>query len=219
MRILTGYLLSLLIPFAAIGISSLLKRLLKLKTEISRKLIHILVGNTWFPMYFYLRGTVHFIIVPAIFIAVNWLSNRFNVFKSMEREKKDGKSDLGTVYFAICMTVMSTASYIFPALTIPYGIAVACLTLGDGAAAAFGILINKHNPVIFKGKTLFGSLACIVFSALGVCFMCLCTGTQAAPYAVALLAVLTCVLELFGGRFDNFTVSFGTMAAAYLLLI
>ncbi|MBQ9949222.1 MAG: hypothetical protein IJO93_00695 [Clostridia bacterium] len=216
--IILGYILCFLCVFGIIGTVTLLHKILKFSGELSRKLIHILVGLTWLPMYFYLRGTVHIIIVPVIFTVVNWLSAYFGIFKSMERDRGDGKHDFGTVYFAVCMVILSVISYFFPNTLYAYGIAVYCLSFGDGAAAIFGTLIKSHNPTIMKGKSLLGTLSCAVFAVLGVYFACAFTNVSVSPVQALILGVATAILELFGGRLDNFTVSFGVMLCACILI-
>ena len=216
--ILLGYILCFLCVFGIIGAVTLSHKLFKFSGEVSRKLIHALVGFTWFPMYFYLRETVHIIIVPIIFIVVNYLSARFSIFKSMERERDDNKRDYGTVYFAICMTVLSVFSYFFPKTLGCYGIAVFCLSFGDGAAAIAGTLIKKHNIAIVKGKTLAGSLACVLAAFAGIYFVCAVMAQPMTLWKAGALALLTAALEIAGGRLDNFAVSFGVMAAACLMV-
>lgn len=169
-------------------------------------------------MYFYLKGTIHIIIVPLIFIAVNFLSLKLKLFKSMEREQKDGKNDFGTVYFAICMTVMSVISYFCNKALIPYGIAVFCLSFGDGAAAMAGSLIKKHNPVIVKGKTLAGAVACFIFAALGIILICCVLDIEISFWRIALLAFISSVLEVISGKYDNFAVPLGVMLTATLIM-
>lgn len=217
--ILTGYILSFACAFGAIGLISLLRKPLKLGNEISRKLIHILVGFTWLPMYFYLKETVHIIIVPVIFIAVNYASLKFTIFKAMEREKnQEGKSDMGTVYFAVSMSILSVISYFYKTSLIPYGISVFCLSFGDGAAAIAGTWLKDRTPTLIEGKSLAGTLACFIFAIAGVYFACFVTGICIPLWKTLLLAFLTAVFEMIGKQFDNFTIPLGITATCLLIL-
>ena len=204
--------------FGIIGMITLLHKLIGFSNEISRKLIHVLVGFTWLPIYFYLRGTVHMIILPVIFVAVNWLSVHFNIFKSMERETDGKKKDLGTVYYAVCMTLMSVFTYIFPEKLPCYGIAVFCLSFGDGAAAIAGKLVKKYNKELMRGKTLAGTLACLFAAVIGVYFICAVIKQPISLLNAVIFGAVTAMFELFSGKYDNFTVSLGVMLTACLIL-
>ena len=218
MRILYGYLACFAIVFGVIGVVTLLQKILKLSGETSRKLIHALVAFTWLPMYFFMAETIHFIIVPVIFTIVNYLSEMLHIFKSMERDRGDGKHDFGTVYYAVCMVILSVLTYFFPEKLPCYGIAVFCLSFGDGAAALVGANVQKHNPQLLKGKSLLGCIACFLASVGGIYFICAVIGMQINILKVLLIALCTTVLELFGGRFDNFAVSMGITALTWFIL-
>ena len=66
--------------------------------ELSRKFIHIMVGNWVFISMFYtdVRAAIF---VPAIFIIINTLSRKYNLISSMERQD----DSWGTVYYSISL--------------------------------------------------------------------------------------------------------------------
>ena len=43
-----------------------------------------------------------------------------------------------------------------PGVMLPFGIGVICTSVGDGFAGVVGQLVKKHNPKIYKNKTVFG---------------------------------------------------------------
>lgn len=211
MKIFFGYIFCLLIVFGAISVITVLQNALHFNVEVSRKIIHILVGFTWLPMYFFLRDTVHYIIIPTLFIIVNALSNKYNVFKAIEREPDNGKNNLGTVYYAICMTIMSIVCYVFPEMNTSYGVSVAVLSFGDGAAALLGSQIKNHNYNICKNRSLIGTLSCFVFSIIGVLLLKIVIDIQLSFLQILLISLAAAIFEFFGGKFDNFVISFGTL--------
>ena len=74
--------------------------------ETSRKCIHILLFFVWVLVDRYHRGTVHQVILPALFIGLNLLSHRFGLCRSIERTEGN---HFGTVYFAVSITIKSWA--------------------------------------------------------------------------------------------------------------
>jgi phytol kinase len=99
-----------------------------------------------------------------MFVFINYISYRKNVFKAMER---DGSSrDLGTVYYAISLLILAFVSF---AYKVPYlgGIGILVMGYGDGFAALIGTKFGKHS---FKkyglSKSLEGSITVFVFALL-----------------------------------------------------
>ncbi len=217
MNIAIGYCLSYgYLFFVIFGIGTL-KKILKFSTETSRKLIHILIGFTWIILYNYLKNTIHFIIIPLSFIIINALSYKFKIFKMYERESNK-KNHYGTIYYAIAMTIMATLSFFNEQLLLPYGLSVFVLSFGDGAAALFGTAIKKHNPKITKEKSLIGTLACIIFSGLGMILFEQILNINISTSCVALISVITGILELVGYGLDNFSVTLGVMFLSYFVI-
>ena len=218
-KTLLGYILCCAVVFGVLGLVTALQKLFfKPGSDVPRKLIHALVAFTWLPMYFYLRGTVHFIIIPVIFTAMNYCAERFHLIKSMERQRDDGKHDWGTVYYALCMVILSTVTYFFPAMLPCYGIAVFALSFGDGAAALVGTAFGHRNIELLKGKSLAGTIACALATIGGIYLVCTIIGQPVALWYVAVLGAITALLELVSGKADNIVVSIGIFAVSYLLL-
>jgi len=132
----------------------------------------------------------------------------------MEREGE--KSTPGTVYYAMAITVLMALSLIFPETLIPGGIAVFCLSFGDGFAAIAGEFFGKHSPKITKTKSLIGSAACAVFSIVGIYILSIFVPIDLSFPQVLIIGLATSVLELAGWGLDNFTISFGVVALATL---
>ena len=101
----------------------------------------------------------------------------------------------------------------------PCGIGLFCMAFGDGMAGAVGKRLRGIWKKPLAGdKTLGGSLACVIFAAVGSMILLLATGQPIHLGKLALLGIICGVLELPGKGLDNLTVPFGCMLAAYLLL-
>lgn len=175
--------------------------------ETARKAIHIMLFAVWILLDVFFKDTVHQIIIPVIFIILNLLSYRFNIYKSVER---DEGNHLGTVYFAVVVTAIMTFVYFLPQYYYCSGIAVFCLTFGDGFAALVGY--NMRSPALRQGKSLAGFLACWVASAVSVGIFPLVYPVTLTVWQVAAIGAVAAILELCEYGLDNFTVSLGAFA-------
>jgi phytol kinase len=164
MNNIIGIIVSFVFVFAVIGLSTVLSNKKLLDGEGSRKFIHIAVSNWWIIAMFTFDDPLWASFVPLMFVFINYISYRKNVFKAMER---DGSSrDLGTVYYAISLLILAYVSF---AYKVPYlgGIGILVMGYGDGFAALIGTKFGKHS---FKkyglSKSLEGSITVFVFALL-----------------------------------------------------
>lgn len=214
MHFLWGYLIGYAFLFGVIlGVGAAYKAF-RFPPELSRKLIHILICFTWLVLYRFFAGSWQVLVMPVSFVIINALSLKYRFFKGMEREGE--KSTPGTVYYALAITLLMGLSLVLPQTLIPGGIAVFCLSFGDGFAAIAGEFFGKNSPKITKTKSLVGSLSCIVFSIIGIYILALFVPLGLSFPQVLLLGVATAVLELVGYGLDNFTITLGVVTLATL---
>lgn len=212
MSIVIGYILIFLYAFGLIfAVGKLLQGRVNLET--SRKIIHTMLFAIWVFIDLFLRDTVHQIIIPVVFIFLNAMSYKFKIYKSVERE--DG-NHLGTVYFSIAVSVIMALAYFFPELYYPSGLAVCCLTFGDGFAALIGY--NTVSKKLCAHKSLNGFIACAAASALSMLAFKAIYLPEIGLGAIALLAVIAAICELIDFGLDNFTVTFSVFGLSYVLL-
>ena len=99
MLIFVGYLLIFIYIFLLIFVlGPLIKG--KYNLETSRKFIHICLFFVWVLIDIFMKNTVHQFIVPIIFLILNILSYKYNIYKSVERIEKN---HYGTIYFALAI--------------------------------------------------------------------------------------------------------------------
>ncbi len=217
MKIALGYILTFGWVFFILGLTMVLKKALHTGDEVSRKIVHISVAFAWIPMYLCFGVSWHLIVPPAVFIVLNYISYKKNLFSSMERSD-DSKKSLGTVYYAVSMTVMAALSVWRPECLAPYGTGLFCMALGDGFAPVFGS-IRKGNRSLFGARTLYGSLSVLVICLLVIYFMSTVFALPLAFGQILVTALAATVLELFGVRgFDNLTLPLGVFALLNLFL-
>lgn len=216
--IVLGYVLTFGWVFAVLALTRLIKSRTGSSDELSRKIIHIAVAFAWIPMYLCFGCTRHLVVAPAVFIVLNAVSYHMNLFSAMERSDESKKS-LGTVYYALSMTVMSVWCVLWGQGLPAYGCGLFCMALGDGLAPWFGSL-RRGNKRLFASRTLYGSL-CIFFVSLAV------LAAFSAIFAlhlsfgqILLTAAAAVALELVGVKgLDNLTLPLGVFLLVFLFTL
>lgn len=154
--------ISFLYIFLVIGLASIVDRSSKEKTEVPRKLIHILVGNWIFlgPLF---DNYWTMIFTPLAFVILNYFSVKSSTFSSMEGNREG--ENFGTVYYALSLVFLSSLSY-FTAKWLYALLGILIMAYGDGLAALFGIKYGSRNFAINPKKTREGSFIVFMFGFL-----------------------------------------------------
>lgn len=214
MKIILGYILTYIYILGILGISTLLKN--KTKEETSRKIVHILVGLSWFIMVYFFGVSIHLIIPPLTFIFINYISYKHNIIKAIERENKESR---GTIYFALSFFLLAFITTIYSKFLPFYGIGVLSMTLGDGLAPFIGQKFNKQK-VRNTNKTYSGSLTIFIITFA----ICLSFNSyfnlNLSILKLFLISFSAVILELVGKKgIDNLTLPIGLAFISYLLTL
>nr|WP_300006237.1 DUF92 domain-containing protein [Tissierella sp.] len=206
-----------------LAVGTIIARINKGSSEISRKFVHIFLGNWVFFTPFFTK-LWPLIIVPLVFIPVNILSLKHNIISAMERED----DSLGTVYYPISMLFLSGAGFLLGWQTLPF-IGLLTMAYGDGLAAVVGQKWGRIKAFSFApDKTLEGSMMVLLVSFI-VTSVCLYvfqgSGTlrEVSLPAIIFIAFLTSIvstfIELIGeGGCDNLSLPIGSSLFATLAL-
>ena len=197
----------------------MLTRFNLLANEDSRKFIHVGVANWWIVAMIFFDNNIYASIVPGLFVVINYISYKKQIFKAMERD--GSKKDLGTVYYAISLMILSLITFKNIEFSYIGALGILIMGYGDGFAAIIGVKYGKHKfKVLGNNKSFEGSLAMFLFSfivALSILFIF--NPVNMILYSL-ILAVVATILELFSPYgFDNLTVPLGTSLLYYLLVI
>jgi len=217
MNILYGYLFSYLYVFGILAAVFAVRKYSKAQGGILRKSVHITVAFTWFILCEYLYGSWNFVAIPLTFVIVLAICSKYGLLKIIERD--DGrKKDFGIVHYAISMTLICVVATLFPIFLIPCGIGVFALSFGDGAASIFGEAFRKTNLHITKTKTLAGSIACFIFAIVGIFVFRGFVSFEIKIVHLLIIGFVAALMEIIGGHYDNYSVPFGAMASAAILI-
>ena len=157
--------LGILVSYVYIALVILGAKLFEKKgKEVSRKFIHIMLGNWWIIAMIFFNNVWFSSFVPATFVIINYLSYKKDIIKVMERDEQDG---LGTVYYALSLLILVIVSFgifknpilgLAPTLVMAYG---------DGLAAIIGKKFKSKRYKLGDTKKSFaGSLTMFLISLI-----------------------------------------------------
>jgi len=223
-----GLLLSFGFVFLMIALSTLLQSLHILGDEGARKLIHIGVAHWWIIAMIFFDDVGWVMIAPIVFIALNYISYKKNIFSAMERSSH---GDLGTVYYPISLLLLSIITFsvsdpspvTFGTITIPMYSYIGALGIfimgwGDGLAAVVGKKWGK--TMIRPRKSLEGTLTMLVVSfVVSYAILSIFTPNFAILGSVILALVATGVEFYTAPGIDNLSVPLITAFVYYLLTL
>lgn len=173
--------------------------------EVTRKYIHIMLSNIWFISMVFFDNYIIAAILPMLFVIINSLSYKFNLIKIMEREDK--KEGIGTVYYAISLTVLSLVTFYInkPILALP-GILI--MGYGDGLAAVIGQKVkSKSFNILGSTKSIAGSATMLIVSLIISILIFSFIGIEYLILKAFLIAIIATILEAISVKgLDNITV-------------
>jgi len=208
-----------------IFISDKMSSKLNISRKISRKFLHVMIGNLPFAIPFFTIN-IFPVCVAAPFILVTFFASPYTPFKSFKKLKglesiTEEGHHLGLVFYAV--------SYTFLALFFasePYVIAAGILPMayGDAFASTVGEKHGKRRYRLLADKSLEGSVIMFIASFLsltmGLAFFSMLYGFSVFDKIPSLLAVATVAAIVEGVSplgFDNLSVPF-FCALTFLLL-
>ena len=218
MNIFLGYVTVFGWVFLTLAAAAVAKKL-GVSEEAGRKIVHVSVAFTWFFMYFFFGTSWHLPVPTAVFIVLNFVSVRKNIFSMMERSDAEERS-YGTVYYALSLTVMALCACIEPRLMSCYGIAALCMALGDGFAPFFG-RIGRGNRSFFGGKrSLYGCCAVFLICGAVVSIMAAFLGLGLDWWQILIVAWGATAFEVVGVKgTDNLTLPLGVFLLLALFVL
>lgn len=139
------------------------EKVIKDNQLLSRKILHIGVGNIIFILPIFDTRWVMAFIAAAPFILLTFLLSPYSPIKITTSTSSKGHR-LGLVYYAISWTVL--AFLFFEQLEI-IAIGIVAMSYGDGFASLIGIKYGKRKyNILGDEKSIEGSIAMFIFSIL-----------------------------------------------------
>jgi phytol kinase len=219
-----GIVATIVFVFIVIGFGELIRKQFSLSPNFTRKVIHVGVGN-WILLWPFAFDNWYAILVPpALFVVLNYVSYRRELFKAMERKEKAG--GLGTVYYAISLTIIAPTAMLLGKTWVAAA-AIMLMAWADGLADPIGRKYGTHRyRIVGSSKSAEGSLGFFLVGFLSVAailayfavFSSLPVGFGIPMFSLA-IAALGMLIEAVSPRgTDNLTVPIISFLAALFFL-
>lgn len=189
------------VVFLILVLAEYLSRYKGVHSELTRKIVHVLVG-VFVAFWPFFLSWHQIQLMSVLFLIVVLLSIKFSIFNSIHAVSRN---KVGEVLFAIVIGILafiSTNQWVFAA-------AMLHLSLADGLAAVIGLAYGEGNSYRIMGRTksVAGSLAFFFASLAVMIWYVSFSGVQATVVSVLLLPILATIAEnLSGEGTDNLVV-------------
>jgi phytol kinase len=219
-----GIMATVVFVFIIIGFAELIREQFSFSANFTRKVIHVGVGNWIFLWPFAFDNWYAIIVPPALFVVLNYLSYRRELFKAMERKEKAG--GLGTVYYAISLTIIAPIAMLLGRNWVAAA-AIMLMAWADGLADPIGRRYGTHRyRIVGSTKSIEGSLGFFIVGFLAVAatltffgaFSSLPLGFNIPIFSLAIAALGTLIEAISPAGSDNLTVPIVSFAVALLAL-
>ena len=220
-------LFGLIISFLFIGIVILSAKIFeKAGKEASRKYVHIVLSNWWIIAMVFFDNPFVAAIGPAVFVVVNFLSYKFNLIKSIERDEGE-RDGLGTVYYALTLFILAVlmfgplknySSKIWgPTIGL---VGVAVMGYADALASIIGRSVKSPSYTISTStKTLAGSGAMLATTFIIASGFLAYSNIPLWYFKALMIALVDTVFEAVSIKgTDNLTVPLATVFMILLMI-
>lgn len=213
--------LLILVYIYVILIFAVSETLLKEKESVSRKFVHIMVGNMIFVMPFFASSTnmIWFLTLP-ITIAAFFLT-KYSPIKIKNNVTESGHS-LGLVYYAGIWTVLI---YIFQDQLWIVSLAIASMVYGDGFASLIGQKFGRHKYKITEEKSVEGSITMFIVTFLAASIVIFFYNSigYAVEFNIAIILFISLIATIMEAvtpkGLDNITATSATAILYYVFLV
>lgn len=210
--ILLGYIIIYGYLFILLYLTGLLTKKNIIDSNVSRKLVHIGVSLCFIPIYYFLKNTIHIIIIPCSFIIINYISYKKDLFKGMETDNHS----LGTVYYPISVLMMAILAYKNPEFYFPFACGLFIMGFADGLAPIIASKIK--SKVIINEKTISGSLTIFIVSIIVFIILNYLFKGNLNIISIIILSISSVIFELIGSKgLDNLYLPLGICILTYFL--
>jgi dolichol kinase len=188
---------------------------------ISRKLLHIMVGNIAFLLPIFQTREIMAFVAAGPFIIFTFLMSPYSPIESMKGKTSGAGHGMGLVYYAVTWTILA---YLFFETKEIIAIGILAMSYGDGFASIIGVKYGKKKYNVFGDeKSYIGSYSMFVFTFL-LLIVALIYYRIFDPsiFNLAILFVISGVSTIFEGLtprgLDNLSVPFVTAGLYYFIV-
>lgn len=199
-------------------LSNFCKKVLKFSDEFCRKMIHTLLGPSWFLLWLAFWRTPYFVIMGILGILIGDIGIKSNFLAVLRRDNGDNEHlRLGIFLFTLNECIMCITAYCFPFTLAACTCAMMAVAFGDGPAAVIGRRWGKYTPKLYGKKSVAGSSACFIFALIAMIGGCHIMGFSEAYWKFIVLALVATIAELFGKKYDNLIIGLAVLVAGIVI--
>jgi dolichol kinase len=187
----------------------------------SRKILHIMVGNIAFLLPIFETREIMAFLAAGPFIVFTFLMSSHSPIKSVKGKTSSAGHSMGLVYYSITWTILA---YLFFDNMVVIAIGILAMSYGDGFASVIGSKygVKKYN-LFGDEKSYVGSFSMFIFSyfmfLVGIIFY----GVTFDYYIIIILGLISLIGTIVEGitprGLDNLFVPFVVVFLYWLLLI
>ncbi|MFO7677806.1 MAG: phosphatidate cytidylyltransferase [Thermoplasmatota archaeon] len=186
----------------------------------SRKILHIMVGNIAFLLPIFQTKEIMVFIAAGPFILFTYLMCPYSPIRSMRGKTSEAGHGLGLVYYAITWMILS---YIFFDDKVIIAIGILSMSYGDGFASVIGLKYGKNIYTVFNDKKSFeGSIAMFIFTFVLIIIALLYYSIPLSSTIIVILLVISLLVAIIEGctpkGLDNLSVPFAAVFIYWLFL-
>lgn len=138
------------------------EKLLNKYPGISRKFLHIMVGNVAFILPIFVTKEIMAFVAAGPFILFTFLMSPHTPIKSIRGKTSATGHGMGLVYYSITWTILA---YLFFDNMVVIAIGILAMSYGDGFASILGVKFGKKKYEVFgEEKSYVGSFAMFIFT-------------------------------------------------------
>ena len=216
----SGDLLGLLFVYGYVAILLLVsEKVLNKYPQLSRKFLHIMVGNILFILPLFNSWWVITFLAAAPFIPLTYLMSPYSPIKSVRDNISMSGHGLGLVYYAISWTILAFLFFDKPWII---AVGIAAMSYGDGMASLIGQRFGKRKYNVFGDtKTYEGSLTMFLTLIITLSIVLFYYGVLPSNSLIIIIVafVATFLEGITPKGLDNLTSCFGAVAAYILFMI
>lgn len=206
--------------YVAILIITTEKLLDNVPTDISRKFLHIMVGNIAFLLPLFQTRWIMAFVAAGPFIFFTFLMSPYSPIKSMRGKTSGAGHGMGLVYYAIAWTILA---YIFFDYKVIIAIGILAMSYGDGFASIIGSRFGKHKFNIGGDeKSFVGSITMFIFTFSTITIALMYYGISFDNKIVILIYItlVATIIEAFSPKgLDNLSVPFVAPILYYIYFL
>jgi phytol kinase len=197
------------------------EKLLDKYPELSRKVLHIMVGNVAFLLPIFQTREIMAFVAAGPFILFTFLMSPYTPIKSIRGKTSAAGHGMGLVYYSITWTILA---YLFFDNMVIIAIGILAMSYGDGFASVIGLKFGKTKYKVFGDKKSYvGSFAMFVFTFVTMIVAVLYYGisiTSTVLLVLLFISLISAVVEgLTPKGLDNLSVPFVAAFLYWALLI